>query len=92
MLNELNEDQIKLAEYMAELSETAYSAGWMTDLEFALWDGMNNKIADYGRLTFNEQIREKLKVLSNECSGWIIFDNKKEETFVNWKEWNKLKK
>lgn len=36
MLNDLSPQQRELENYMSELSEHAYSAGWMDGLEFAL--------------------------------------------------------
>jgi hypothetical protein len=38
MLRDLTPAQLELAEYMSDLSEEAYCAGWMRDLEYALWD------------------------------------------------------
>jgi len=90
MINDLNKDQIKLAEYMSKLSELAFTAGWMDELEFSLWNAMNNKITEYGRLVFTEQIIDNLRDLSNKADGWVIFDEKKEETFLTWEEWYKL--
>ena len=92
MLENLNKEQLKLAEYMSELSELAYTAGWMDKLEFSLWNAMNHKITEYGRLVFTQQIINNLRELSNKAGGWIVFDEKQEETFVTWQEWNKLNK
>jgi len=92
MLGDLNKEQLKLAEYMSELSELAFTAGWMDELEFSLWNAMNNEITEYGRLVITVQIIEHLKELSNKAGGWIVFDKKKEETFLTWEEWNKLNK
>ena len=91
-MNNLNENQLKLAKYMSALSEIAYTASWMENLEFSLWKGMNNEIASYGRLTFTQEIRDKLKRLSDNIGGWIYFNDKDEEIFVDWKKWNELKK
>ncbi|MEW7292884.1 hypothetical protein [Aquimarina sp. 2304DJ70-9] len=77
---------------MSELSELAYTAGWMDKLEFALWNAMNNKIKEYGTLVFTEKMINNLRELSNKAGGWIVFDEKKEETFLTWQEWNKLNK
>jgi hypothetical protein len=40
MLSDLTPDQRALARYMSDLSEEAYCAGWMSGLEYALWDGL----------------------------------------------------
>lgn len=92
MLEHLNKEQLELAEYMSELSELAYTAEWMDKLEFSLWNAMNHKITEYGRLVFTQQIIDNLRELSNNAGGWIVFEEKKEETFLTWQEWSKLNK
>jgi hypothetical protein len=92
MLENLNKEQLKLSEYMSELSELAYTARWMDKLEFSLWNAMNHKITEYGRLVFTQKIIDNLRELSNKAGGWIVFDEKQEETFLTWQEWNKLNK
>ncbi|MBS2100880.1 hypothetical protein [Carboxylicivirga linearis] len=90
MLSELNTDQRKLAEYMSDLSEQAYYASWMKNLAFDLWKGMNGIITEYGLLTLTHEIIEKLKNLSQRAGGWIVFDDKYGETFIDWDEWENL--
>lgn len=91
-MNNLNENQLKLYNYMSELSEIAYTASWMENLEFSLWKGMNNEITSFGRLKFTQEIRDKLKSLSDNIEGWIYFDEENEEQFADWKKWNEIKK
>jgi hypothetical protein len=43
MLADLSPDQRRLADYMSELSESAYCAGWMEGLEFALWEAVQGQ-------------------------------------------------
>ena len=90
MIKDLSDNQQKLANYMSGLSELAYSATWMDDLEFALWKAVKGQIKDYGRLEFSSEIIKELKRLSQIINGWIIFDDEYEETFVTWEEWDKL--
>ena len=81
MISELTPDQRKLAEYMSDLSEDAYCAGWMEGLEIALWEVVEGTRTDYGRLTFTDLQRTDLKSLSETSGGWIVFDDRNEETF-----------
>ncbi len=90
MISDLNLAQKELAEYMSYLSEEAYSATWMDDLEFKLWQLMNGEITEYGRLEVTSQMIDKLKDLSARANGWIIFDDDKDEIYVPWKSWEKL--
>ena len=76
-----------LAEYMSELSEQAYYAGWMHDLEYELWDAVVYGPRLYGHLEITEEHIRKLRELSNDCGGWIIWDEKSEETWMSIEDW-----
>ncbi|WP_420400946.1 hypothetical protein [Flagellimonas sp.] len=90
MIKNLSTTQRLLAEFMSELSEEAYSAGWMMGLEFALWKAANGHLKQYGRLIFDDKIIERLNLLSSEAEGWIFFDDEQEETFVTLDEWKEM--
>ena len=83
--------QKNLADFMSELSEQAFNAGWIEGLELALWKAMHGEQKKFGRLTFNEKMLTELKRLSQAANGWIIFDAQKEETFVSFEEWRRLR-
>jgi hypothetical protein len=87
VLIDLSLPQSDLADYMSDLSESAYSARWMTGLEFALWDAVVNGPFKYGRLRLADEHIRRLKELSDGCKGWIRFDDINEETFVPFAEW-----
>jgi hypothetical protein len=53
MLGDLTAPQRRLAEFMSELSEEAYYAGWMLELEYALWEALVDGRSEYGRLEFD---------------------------------------
>ena len=75
---------------MSELSEEAYFAGWMKGLEYALWNALVDEPFEYGFLKITEQHIDELTKLSKACGGWIVFDDKFEETFVPIGEWRKI--
>jgi hypothetical protein len=87
MLASLTPQQRDLAVYMSELSEHAYSAGWMEGLEQSLWRAVTTGPFRYGHLTLTAAHVEKLKALSNACGGWIRFDDHLEESFVPIEQW-----
>jgi hypothetical protein len=72
MLRDLPTDQRLLADFMSELSEEAYYAGWMMDLEYALWEAVIGVRRDYGRLELSEAHCTRLRELSDNCGGWIV--------------------
>ena len=90
MLTELTRDQRRLADYMSELSEQAYCAGWMAGLEFALWEALHGQRSEYGQLAFTEAHRQELKSLSESIGGWIVFDDEREESFVSCEQWKQM--
>jgi hypothetical protein len=87
MLNDLSPQQRELENYMSELSEHAYSAGWRDGLEFALWKLVIDGPYKYGQYNLNNEHRNSLVKLSGACDGWIIFHDQFEETFVPMNQW-----
>jgi hypothetical protein len=87
MLRDLTKDQRLLADFMSDLSEEAYYAGWMRDLEYALWEAVLGVRRKYGRLELTEAHRMRLRELSDGCGGWIVFDDNTEETWLPRAEW-----
>ena len=76
-------------EFMSDLSEEAYCAGWMDGLEFALWNAVINGPREYGWLQITAEQIAQLKCLAQDCGGWIAFDNKTGETFIPMAEWER---
>jgi hypothetical protein len=87
LLASLTPQQRDLAVYMSELSEQAYSAGWMDGLEQALWRAVTTGPFRYGYLILTPAHVQKLKALSDACGGWIRFDDAQEECFVPIEKW-----
>jgi len=87
MRRDLTNDQRALADFMSDLSEEAYCAGWMEGLEYALWEAVLGVRRDYGRLHFTGAQQARLRELSDCCEGWIVFDEDTEETWVAREEW-----
>ena len=87
MLLSLSPDQRELADFMSSLSERSYSATWIENLEHILWDQMAGGSSRSSRITLTEAEIERLRSLSNRCGGWIVFDDKTEETYLSLSEW-----
>ncbi len=87
MINELSKNELELDEFMSELSEEAFTAGWMTGLEYALWEAVISGPKSYGRLDITNEHIKKLILLSENCGGWIYFDDETEETFMTKECW-----
>jgi len=90
MLRDLTPTQSDLQQYMSDLSEEAYYAGWEDGLEFALWEVVLDQRTEYGRLVVTPEHRARLIALSDACGGWIVFDDVTEETWVSRADWEKL--
>ena len=90
MLKDLNDKELELAEYMSSISEQGYSAAWMKDLEFDLWKIVKGSDRHYGRYELSESDIDQLKMLSEKCGSWIVFDDFKEETAIKMADWTKI--
>jgi hypothetical protein len=87
MLLKLEPNARALADYMSELSEEAYCAGWMHDLEYELWEATLSGPKEYGRLMISWAHIARLKLLSAAAGGWIIFDEVEAESLMAIDEW-----
>ena len=81
--------QASLADFMSEISERCYYAAWMRDLEYVLWDALVNGERRYGQDIITKNDIKTLKELSQNCDCWIIFDDKEEETAIEFDTWKK---
>ena len=83
-----------LAEMISDISEALYSAAWVSGIEFALWDAMQDERSSKG-MAFGlgfikaEQFVE-LKRLSDLCEGWVIWDISPEKQHVPMEQWEHL--
>jgi hypothetical protein len=89
MLLELEPKARALADYMSDLSEEAYAAGWMDGLEFDLWEAVVSGPRKYGFLDITPHHIARLRELSQEAGGWIVFDDADEETLLPLSDWEK---
>lgn len=90
MLKDLNGPERDLAEYMSEISERCYYAGWMKNLEFVLWDATKKGKRIYGHGEISEADIKQLKHLSLNANCWIVFDDEKEEIAIPLEKWENL--
>ncbi len=87
MLADLNPEQRALADYMSELSEKAWHAGWIADLEYDIWGAVTGGSSSFGQMDLTSEHLQTLRNLSERCGGWIAYDDAIEETFVPINEW-----
>ena len=79
--------QFVLKSIMSRISEDAYCAGWLIDLEYRLWAALHD---EPGAFPLNGQEREALRWLSQACGGWIYLDDGlKDEVWISRKAWAK---
>ena len=78
-----------LRDYMSEISERYYCAGWLINLEYSLWDMVINDGREFGMGEVAEYEIDVLKKLSEECGGWWYFsDDNIGELFIDIDGWN----
>jgi hypothetical protein len=90
MVNDLTKDQKMLHDFMSELSELAFHAGWMHDLEHALWRAVVDGPFRYGHLDITAEQIGRLKTLSSACGSWIVFDEVLEELAMPLEDWGDI--
>jgi hypothetical protein len=89
----MSKEAAELRDYMSELSEDYYCAGWLIDLEYSLWHAIEAGTGDFNGFRLTEEEVKNLKTLSATCAGWIVWnDESAQETFVPLAEWEKLYK
>jgi len=88
MLRELQGPQLELAQYMSQLSELAYSAAWIENLEHALWRAVVDGPFQFGRLALSPAHVATLERLAAAADSWVRFDAVREETAVNLAWWS----
>jgi hypothetical protein len=71
-----------LRKLMSGISEDYWCAGWLSGLEYTLWDAVTGKRKN---VCSSEEI-EQLKYLSEKSGGWIIWDEQaKDEDSYRWR-------
>jgi len=83
----LDSQQRALAARMSDISEAAYCAGWMQDLEHSLWRAVAEGPRRYGRMDLTEQDVAELRRLSAACAGWIAWDEELGELWLPLAAW-----
>jgi hypothetical protein len=80
-----------LAREMSEISEQAFCAGWMDELEYRLWEIVHEGPRKYGQIALTDGQVTRLRDLSNELRGWVRFNDESEvEEFVESERWQNL--
>jgi len=87
MKHTLTNAQKKLSDFMSDISEQAYYAEWMLNLEYVLWDAVLNGERKYGRHFITQTYIKRLIKLSDECCCWIYFVDDSEETGIPLDLW-----
>lgn len=59
-----------LLQLMGEISERAYAAGWMRDLEFDLWAAVVNGPRQYGVIELDQPTIDDLARFARAADGW----------------------
>lgn len=83
--------QLALLCLMTGISEELWAAAWLSDLEFALWDAIQNNDPKLGTRVVTERQAALLKLLSEEADGWWVWSDNDGPRFVSLKEWRAIR-
>lgn len=70
-----------LRDYMSDLSEKYWSAGWLSNCEYDIWDAFITGEPHHG-FDLNREERDALKAYVIMLGGWHTYDE-----FLNLKDW-----
>lgn len=87
MLKDLTPDQKVLSDFMSDISERCYYAGWMKNLEHVLWDAITSGQRKYGHADITSADINTLKTLADKSNSWIIYDDDLDETALDLNVW-----
>jgi hypothetical protein len=88
---DFNVKQQELYELMSDISEDCWCAGWLDGNEYSIWDAMQTGNLTYGMGAIDKESLEKVRELSKELNGWVIWDDAlNENAFVTADEWLKI--
>ncbi|PZR38946.1 MAG: hypothetical protein DI538_08220 [Azospira oryzae] len=87
MLHDLTQDERRLAELMSDISARCYGAGWMSGLEYVLWDAVVCGPRNYGQGEITGDDLNRLIQVSDKTNSWILFDHELEEVSIPLDEW-----
>lgn len=80
-----------LRDFMREISEDCYCAGWMSGLEFDLWDFAKKGVdKPYGLTEMPASWAVRLQHLSELCGGWWCWKKGEGEIFIPMAEWERI--
>lgn len=68
---------------MSEISEDHYAAGWMSNLEYELWEIVLKGGGEYGMGVVDPEMVSRLKQFAADAGGWWTH-----ERFVPMDEWH----
>jgi hypothetical protein len=67
---------------MERISENEWSAGWMSGLEYILWEALSGEPRTH---QFHAEDLTELRELSNTCDGWWVWNDG--QCFMRLEEW-----
>lgn len=79
-----------LAEFMSDLSEDCYCAGWLIGTEFVLWSLANSGGGPWGIGTVTAEDAARLLALAAEAGGWVMWKDGVGTMLVPMDEWKRI--
>lgn len=80
-----------LNKIMSDISREHFSAGWLTNLEYSLWNFVENWNPNeppfYGQCKIHQRDIDYLRYLSEKCQGWWYINQDGDETFISLDNW-----
>ena len=87
-----NEKQNLITNLISEISEDIYCAGWYSNIEFELWNWINDEMTIpkyFNQRVIKEDLIE-LQMLSGKLQLWAYWHDEDEEKSIGITEWKEL--
>jgi hypothetical protein len=72
---------------MTGISEEAWCASWLVDLEFILWRAATGDPVEGQMNVVSRRQAELLRLLSEEAGGWWAYEDSRGPTFLSTEDW-----
>jgi hypothetical protein len=79
--------QLGLLGLMTGISEEGWCAGWLSNLEFDLWQACHGGPTGYGHHIVTPRQAQLLKLLSEAAGGWWVYEMDQGAVFLPLEEW-----
>lgn len=85
--HDFNAQQRELHDLMSDISEDCWCAGWLLNNEHTIWEALQGGDRTYGQGEIDAERLERIRALSAELDGWIVWIDDRDEPGMPVEQW-----